>query len=121
MTANESIDIAAIVSREYRGRMWRAEFCPDGSLVGEGDGLENKVEVGKVREVDIPDVVVGEGEGVGVVEVEGGVNRLEGIGIEEVSDGMGELREPVISSMVKNEEYWWYGPPFTGLTEVKFT
>lgn len=91
------------ISSEDRGRLLRAEFCPDDSLVGVGDGLEDDgVAVGEVREIDIPDDV---GVSEGWVEVEGGVSKLEGIGMGEVSEGTGELKEPVMLLMVKKEEY----------------
>lgn len=93
----ESIEIWAIESSQDRGKTLVAEFCPDESLVGEGDGLEDGVAVGEVREVDIPDGVIVDRGG---VEVECGVSRLEGIGMEEVSDGTGESKEPVMSLML---------------------
>jgi hypothetical protein len=94
----------ATVSRGNRGKMWEAEFCPEDSLVGEGDGLEKEVAVSEVREVDIPDGVVVDKGGV-EVESESGVSRLEGIGMGEVSEGTGESKEPVMLLMAKNEEY----------------
>ena len=87
----------AMTSVEDLGEVLEAEFCPVDSLVREGDGLEDGVAVGEVREVDIPDgVVVGR---VGV-EVEWGVSRLEGIGMGDVNDGTGEAKEPVMLSML---------------------
>ena len=89
-----------MISSEDRGNTLRAELCPDDSLVGVGDGLEDGVAVGEVREIDIPDdVSVGEGW----VEVEGGVSRLEGIGMGEVSEGTGALKEPVMLLMLNDE------------------
>jgi hypothetical protein len=93
------------VSNEDRGRAVRAEFCPDDSLVGEGDELEDgvtvgEVAVGEIREVDIPDGIRVDEDGVGVG---GGISRLEGIGMEEVSDATGELREPVMPLMLNEE------------------
>lgn len=77
------------MSNENReGRRLRAELCPDDPLARDGDGLESEVAVGEVREVDI------------LVEVEGGVSRLEGMGMGEVSEGTGEPREPVMPSML---------------------
>ena len=35
--------------------------------------------------------------------MEGGVSRLEEIGMNEVNDGMGELKEPVMPSMLKGK------------------
>jgi len=75
----KSIEVAVMISGEYRGRTLGAEFWSDGALVGGDDGLEdgvceNEVAIGEeIREVDIPD-------GVGV-EGEGGVSRLEGTGM----------------------------------------
>jgi len=101
--ASKSIEMGAMVSSEDRGKMLEAEFCPDDSLVGEGDGLENGVAVGEVREVVIPDDdVVVDKDG---VEVESGVSVLEGIGMGDVSDGTGESKEPFMLFMVKKEEY----------------
>lgn len=94
--------MVVVISSEDRGRLLRAEFCPDDSLVGVGDGLEDGVAVGEVREIDIPDDV---GVSEGWVEVEGGVSKLEGIGMGEVSEGTWELKEPVMLLMVKKEEY----------------
>lgn len=83
-----------MTNNEDREKMLEAEFCTDESLVGEGEGLvSGVVAIGKVLEVDIPDGVVVDKDGVGV---EGGVSRLEGIGTVEVSDGIGESREPVM-------------------------
>ena len=89
--------MSAVVSKVNREEMLEAEFCPDDSLVGGGDGLEDGVAVGEVREVDIPDGVVVDKNG---VEVEGGVSRLEGIGMGEVNDGTGESKEPVMLLML---------------------
>jgi len=100
--ASKSIEMGAMVSSEDRGKMLEAEFCPDDSLVGEGDGLENGVAVGEVREVVIPDDVVVDEDG---VEVESSVSVLEGIGMGDVSDGTGESKEPFMLFMVKKEEY----------------
>jgi len=100
--ARKSVEMGTMVSSEDRGKRLEAEFCPDDSLVGEGDGLENGVAVGEVREVDIPDGVVVDKVG---VEVEDGVSKLEGIGMGDVSDGTGESKEPVMLLMVKKEEY----------------
>jgi hypothetical protein len=94
--------MVVVISGEDRGRLLRAEFCPDDSLVGVGDGLEDGVAVEKVREIDIPDDV---GVSEGWVEEEGGVSKLEGIGMGEVSEGTWELKEPVMLLMVKKEEY----------------
>lgn len=98
--ARKGTKTAAVVSNEDRGRALRAEFCPDDSLVGEGDELEDEVAVGEVREVDIPDGIRVDDDGVGV---EGGISRLEGIGMGEVSDATGELGEPVMPLMLNEE------------------
>lgn len=89
----------AMISVEDRGEMLEAEFCPVDLLVREGDGLEDGVAVGEVREVDIPDGVDVGRDG---VEVEWGVSRLEGIGMGEVNDGTGEAKEPVMLSMLSD-------------------
>lgn len=120
-TARRNTEMAVEVRNEVRERTSEAEFCPDDSPVGEGDGLEDGVAVGeKMREDDMPDsddCVAGK-DG---VEVGGGVRRLEGIGMGEVREGTGEPNEPVILLMVKNEENCRYGLLSTGSTEVKFT
>lgn len=92
----KSIEMGAMMSNEDREKALEAEFFPDDSLVEGGDGLESRVAVDEVREVDTRDGVEVE------VEMESGVSRLEGIGMREVSDGMGESNEPVMLLMLSD-------------------
>lgn len=97
----KSIEMSAVVSSAEGGKIPEAVFCPDDSLVGEGDGLEDGVAVGEVRDVDIPDGVIVGKDG---VDVECGVSRLEGIGMGEVRDGTGESKDPVMLLILSDRQ-----------------